>query len=619
MHASGNERAVATQADGKIEKRRGRQNASPRSGSAAENLDGRLPDMVAHRREYGANPFTRPVVAPCRCAFVRQEPQALRLGGHVSFGEVPRGVTPPVRTWYPIGVSVGQGAGGIGWPFFFCLTSFGFFGIFELSTSVPAFFPARRPEGKMLKKVWRGSRAAVGVLTAVLGATDASADTSRITVVFRPAATTSPFAVEIANGARRRGVALPSLTLTGGPSGLRVGGYTTQLPTIKLRGLSLAPRYGDQQFRFDFQPAALAGMAPDSRAVRGLAITLAGRGVSGALLAGRPASDTASLLGSAVPSVLAFSATLKPASTLAISPRLATALARPSLGNRTESTLGLGLRAELSPHVSIVGDAGGTRTKSGRWAQLGAVGALGRWSRVSFEASASRADNGVTLLGAVPFAALDRKVASARLLLLRGISVEGQLTASRPIDGPTKRDVTVARSAGFRIDRFHAGSLLLGLNGNTTGGRRAHDVTVEWRFKSSSGASIQFRQQRDGVSAPHIRRLQIEVPAIPTGTARLNLSLQSSMFLSSVASAQPRITTRIKGRVAATGRLGLMAEGDLNAAVAHSIVRVTRLATGADISILRGMSIQVTHAYRPGEPVRAWRQIELRVARTLAL
>lgn len=456
-------------------------------------------------------------------------------------------------------------------------------------------------------------------MTVLLCAADAAADTSRITLVFRPAAATSPFAVEITNGAPRRGVALPSLTLTGGPAGLRLGGYTTALPAIKLRGLSLAPRYGDQQFSFDFQPAAFAGMAPRPRAVRGLAITLAGRGVSGTLLAGRPSDDRASLLGSAVPNVLAFSATLKPASTLAISPRLATALARPGPGNRIESTLGLGLRAELSPHVSIVGDAGGTRTKSGRWAQLGAVGALGRWSRVSFEASASRADNGVALLGSVPFAATDRKMTSARLLLLRGISVEGQLASSRPIDGPKTGALTVARSAVFRVDRLRRGNLLMGLNGSTTGGRRAHDVTVEWRFKSSSAASIQFRQQRDGVGAPHMRRLQIEAPTIPTGNARLNLRVQSSMFLSSAAPAQPRITTQIKGRVAATARLGLMAEADLNAAGAHSIVRVTRLATGADISVLHGTGIQVTHTYRPGEPLRAWRQIELRVARALPL
>lgn len=263
--------------------------------------------------------------------------------------------------------------------------------------------PKRKIKNPTMRQAPRRSNAmAAGVVTVLLCAADASADTSRITLVFRPAAATNPFAVEIANGAPRHGIALPSLTLTGGPSGLRLGGYTTQLPTIKVRGMSLAPRYGDQQFSFDFQPAALTGMTPGARAVRGLAVTLGGSRVSGTLLAGRLSSDTASLLGSAVPSVFVFSATLKPAPKVAISPRLATALVRPGNGHRIDSTLGLGLRAELSRHVSIVGDAGGTRMKSGRWAQLGAVGALGRWSRGSFEASASHAGAGVTLLGSVP-------------------------------------------------------------------------------------------------------------------------------------------------------------------------------------------------------------------------
>jgi hypothetical protein len=37
-----------------------------------------------------------------------ERPRGLGDGVSVSFSEVPRGVTPPVRAWYPIGVSVGH-------------------------------------------------------------------------------------------------------------------------------------------------------------------------------------------------------------------------------------------------------------------------------------------------------------------------------------------------------------------------------------------------------------------------------------------------------------------------------------------------------------------------------
>lgn len=43
-------------------------------------------------------------------AFTRvvERTHGLRPGGHASFAEVARGVTPPITVWYPIGVSVGH-------------------------------------------------------------------------------------------------------------------------------------------------------------------------------------------------------------------------------------------------------------------------------------------------------------------------------------------------------------------------------------------------------------------------------------------------------------------------------------------------------------------------------
>jgi hypothetical protein len=454
----------------------------------------------------------------------------------------------------------------------------------------------------------------------------------RIAVVFRPAAAASPLTVELTNPAAQHSLALPSLTLTGDRSGIGLSGYNTLLPGLAVRGLSLVPRYGDQKFAFDFQPSSLAGMGLTPRAVRGLMVTAKGRRVSGTLLAGRLVSGRP--LGpfvSAVPRVLAFSATVKPLPNIAFSPRVVTPLSRQA-PTAADPAMGLGMRAELSPHISVIGDIGTTRTgrrlstHSGRrdaadgrrWAPSAIAGAFGRWSRVSFEASAFRADEGVTLLGSVPFAASDRKLASAHLLLVKGVTVDGQFSASNPV-GRTAAG-TATRSATLRLDRLPYAFLMVQFNRSTTRAQRPPDLMIEWRDKGKSGTTIQLEQRSDGSgsAAGNTRRLQLEVPKLQNGR-RLVLSLRSSVFLSTPQPSQSRIATRLKGRLAAGPHLGLIGEADVDALGSRSARRLRSVTGGGEIALARATSMQLTYLYLPGGSLPRWKRIEIRFTRALSL
>lgn len=481
----------------------------------------------------------------------------------------------------------------------------------------------------MRKGPGAGFTAVIGTVAAGLaGPVAAFADETRITVGFRPAQPQSPFVVEVTNAGPHH--TLPSLTLSGNRSGLQLVRYNTLLPMLVIPGLSVTPRYGDHQLAFDFQPSALAGLGLSPRSVRGLTLTAAGKRISGTLLIGRLVTGpSVSPFGSAVPRVLAFSATIKPQARMAISPRLVAPLGRRSAQDGADPTMGIGMRAELSRHISIIGDAGSTRTRdrraaatasagTGRWAQSAAAGAFGRWSRASFEVSASHGNEGVTLLGSVPFAALNRKLVSAGVLLLKGVTAEGQASAFNPVRPPT--DGTVQRSAAVRIDRLPYGNLVVQFDRSKTHARTPHSFTVDWRRRAGSGIGIQLQQRNDGSgsSAGHARRLQIDVPSLPSLSRRLTLSLQSSVLLSNRGPGASRATTHLKGRVAISSHVAFAGDADLQMLGNRPLQRLSRLTTSTEIPLWRAASITVGHVYIPNDRTHLWKRIELCFTRSIA-
>jgi hypothetical protein len=237
---------------------------------------------------------------------------------------------------------------------------------------------------------------------------------------------------------------------------------------------------------------------------------------------------------------------------------------------------------------------------------------------VSFEASASHGDEGVTLLGSVPLAALNRKLASARVVLLKGFTAEGQLSASDPVRRP--RDGTVQRSATFRVDRLPYGNLLVQFDRSKTEARAPHAFTIEWRRRAGNGMTIQLHQRNDGTRSPagHLRRLHVEVPSLPRSNRRLGLSLQSSVLLSNWRPGASRAITHVKGRLAAGARVAFTGDAELQMLGHGPLQRLSKLTTTTEVPLSRAASISVGHVYIPNDQTHLWKRIEIRFTRSIS-
>jgi hypothetical protein len=459
--------------------------------------------------------------------------------------------------------------------------------------------------------------AVIGAVTALLtgSAAAAASDETRLVIGFRPAQPQRPVTVDITNAGTHH--AVPSLSVSGSRSGIQLAGYNRPLPLFSVRGLSLAPRYGDHRLAFDFQPSALTGMALSPRSVRGLTIGASGkRGVGTVLIGQLVSGPSRNGYGSAVPRVLAFSAAMRPQRGVVISPRLVMPLARRAAPDAADPTIGVGMRAELSRKISVIGDVGNTRTWNHIWAPSAVAGTVGHWSRVSFEATASHGGTGAALLGSVPYAALTRTVASARVVVMKGISVDGLVGASNPAGRPSDR--TVQRAGAVRVERFPYGNLLLQFDRSRMHGRTPHSFTVEWRHQRGRRIVVQLHQRSDGsrASSGKIRQLQIEVPSVPGISPRLSLDLRSSVLLSDPRPGASRTATSIRSRVAAGAHLAFTGEANLQ--ILGTTPRpVSRVVTGAEIPLGRAMALTIGYVCVATDRAPRWKRLEANFTRSL--
>ena len=436
----------------------------------------------------------------------------------------------------------------------------------------------------------------------------AAAGQTKLTFTLRPGASGSPVAMEVASSGSRP--AIPSLTLSGGGSKAELTGWSLPLPAFAIRGVKLAPRYGNQQFSLGFQPSALPGMSVDPRHMRGFALTATGRAFSGTVVAGRAGrSRSTNLLEPAVPHLVGFSGTVTPRRNLVFSPRLV-APVRKETG--VDAALGLGVRASVAPHLTAIADVGTTRTRTKEWAPLGTAALSGIWRLTEFEAGSSYAARGTTLVGAVPFAATTRHFSTVRVRLARGVTTEGRIARVASLTGT---DRTLTRSGSLSFDRLIGGSLRLQFDHGRTTTQLARDTSIEWR---AHGIGIHFRQESERTrrSVDVSRTLQLELPAI-RGSHGIQMGLSSTMRLSG-RTGDPRAAMRIASRIS-PGRLVLSSEAEVDALKKGSVVRLGRLLSRAEIPVAKGTSIQIGHTYAPGDRAALWRRVELRFMRAFAL
>ena len=282
-------------------------------------------------------------------------------------------------------------------------------------------------------RVWRWA----GVITVVcpltmLAPRQAFAQDARVTFSFLRPSDGQPqaplFSFEMLDTVSRGDVSLPAFKVQSTESGTKVTNYTIALPLLSLAGLSLAPQYGEQ--KLSFLASSLTGLKLRSRKVRGFSLSTKHGSNDFTLMLGQLSGKKTGVVG--VPSVLAFTGTLKPLSRLTIAPRVVTHLGKQTRPGSADTSVGAGVSAAVSSHIRLIGDFAGARTKGGRWAPFVVVGSVGKWSRGSVEASFRRADSAYTLAGRISSATRDQEMLKGQLQVIEGLSITGELSTSRP-------------------------------------------------------------------------------------------------------------------------------------------------------------------------------------------
>jgi hypothetical protein len=441
------------------------------------------------------------------------------------------------------------------------------------------------------------------------------AEGARVTFAFRPASPLTSTSVEIAGAGSRFG--LPSLKLTRDGSPVQLSTWSLPLPRFAVRTMSFVPRYGDHQVGVSLQPSVLPDLKLPARRARGIAVETKGPRFSAGLVAGSLQSDRSlNPMKSAVPEVLAMSATVTPRAGIALSPRVVTPLLRRPAGDKVDPGFGVGLRAELARHFTLTGDIDTTRTRA-RWTPSAIAGLSGHWSRASFDIAAAHVSPGVSFMGPVPFAASRRHLSSIRVQLGEGVTAEGRVSTVNRLRA--QRDGTADRAVALHVDRLPWGALQLRLGDALVSSHRTPIMTIMWRERGARGIAMQLAQEpnRRRPFDSATRKFQIEIPNIHRGRD-VALSIRSSILLTAVRPGDARTATNLAGRVKA-GPIGLSGEIALDALTNGSVARVQRFISRVEIPLPTGASVQVGHEYAAGDRLAAWRRIQIRFTHTLGM
>ena len=338
-------------------------------------------------------------------------------------------------------------------------------------------------------------------------------------------------------------------------------------------------------------------------------------------------------LSSAVPRVLALTGTLKPRPGLTIAPRIVTRLGRRTLPGSADTSIGAGLRADVSTHVQLLGDIGGARTKRGRWASFATVGALGKWARGSVEASVRRADADYTALGRIRLAAQnDEELIAGKVQILQGLTLVTKLSSSRP-HGQRHEDAgRVARSITVRIDRFRYGILNFRYGTPNVKNKQSTDqskygegVEIEWQQKILGSSAVRFvqRRERERSSArpgPITTLLEFDIKRAPSADKRFDFLWRGTVAMSGRAADESRVHSIVESHLRLTPRIELTGKAEYDLFRMLVPVRFQSVRIGGDFEVSERTSVQLVYSQTPlsGVPSSLSHRLEGRVTRLIS-
>ena len=357
-------------------------------------------------------------------------------------------------------------------------------------------------------------------------------------------------------------LSLPAVKVVSTDAGTNVSNYTMALPVLSLAGLSVTPKYGEQNL--GLMASSLSGLKLKPRKVSGLSLSTKRGSNAFTLMLGRLSGKKTRLKGLVgAPSVLAFTGTLKPSARLTFAPRVVTPLGSQTRPGSAGTSVGTGVSAAVSSHVKLIGEIAGARSKRGTWAPFLVVGSVGKWSRGSIETSLRRADSAYALAGGISSATQDQEMLKGQLRVIAGLTVTGELSTSRPHARQQDDAGRLTRSLTFKLARFGPGIFKITGKQVTDRSRDRHtdQLQLEWRQEHIGKSVVRLTQkrQRDLLSDDSgrlVRQLQLELKGRVGGRLTLSGKAAYDLFDSRAATASIG-KVRLGGDIALSDRTTL--------------------------------------------------------------
>ena len=429
---------------------------------------------------------------------------------------------------------------------------------------------------------------------------------------------TSPlFTVNVIDAPSRRGVTLPSLTVTDTASGPQLANLALALPVMTINRTAVTSRFGDQRLPQTFLVSPLSGGSVRAP-MRGVSFSTAGA-TPWTVSIGQ--LDTASNTGvptSSGPSVVALAVNLTPYRRLSVAPRLLVPV-RSSDGWHT--SIGTAIRADVMPRVAFVSDVGAADGANGGWAPLASAGLLGHWAGTEVETNVLRAAPSLGAQDTATVGSVDRELARARMRPVSGLTLSGLVSRSRPASARTG-DTTLG-SVGVVYDGLPYGQVAATREHELTSSRAWDTSRLEWRHRALRGLTIRYTDKRDANSDSSVtdrasRLFEVDVPSLTPQHVGGRLNLRAALAADPYADGA-LVSSRVRGRVAVVDDVALVGETELDLARRDGgqWLRALRLTT--DVAVMRGTGLQLLCTYRAGVPFSIARAFEARIFRTIEL
>jgi hypothetical protein len=286
-----------------------------------------------------------------------------------------------------------------------------------------------------------------------------------------------------------------------------------------------------------------------------------------------------------------------------------------------QTSIGTAIRAELTPHLSVISDMGAAAAAQAGWAPLAAARVVGQWAGAELETNVLRGAPSAGTEGAATIGTLDRELARGVVRPIDGLTISGLLSWSRPADPSQPADSRLG-TFGFTYDHMPFGLLAATSQREISPTREVSTMRVVWR-PALRGFAVRYTEKRQEEStqavAPVLSRLvEIDFPNWLQVDPRNRVEIRTVMTVDPSSSASA-ISSRLTGRFDVVNEIALVGETELGLASAGAARAFQVLRLTSDVPVVKDTAVQLLYTCRRGTPAPLNQSFEARVSRTIRL